>query len=112
MANYDTWGQSSRGLLNDFSLQSYGGEAVPLSTHAHSHVPSEIEFSEIDLSSEPPLSENAKVRVLYAGSLSWLSPCLSVQCHVLQIALHQMAQHAKRSSRRGSTRMLVKTVCH
>ncbi|DBB09563.1 hypothetical protein WJX82_007159 [Trebouxia sp. C0006] len=63
MANYDTWGQSSRGLLNDFSLQSYGGEAVPLSTHARSYAPSEIEFSEIDLGSEPPVSQDAKVKL-------------------------------------------------
>ena len=61
MANYDTWGQSSRGLLNDFSLQAYGAETVPLSTRAHSHVPSEVEFSEIDLGNEAPVQQNAKV---------------------------------------------------
>ena len=61
MSNVGNWGQSSRGLLSDFQLQSYGGDAVPLSSHAHSHV-SEVEFSEIDLDSEPPATQQAKVR--------------------------------------------------
>ena len=74
MAGYDTWGQSSHGLLNDFSLQSYGADAVPLSTHARSYAPSEIEFSEIDLESEPPVPQDAKVKL--RNRLFTLTPCL------------------------------------
>ena len=78
MAGYDTWGQSSHGLLNDFSLQSYGGDAVPLSTHARSYAPSEIEFSEIDLGSEPPVPQDAKVKL--RNRLFMLTPCLWFCC--------------------------------
>lgn len=52
--------QSSRSLINDFQLQSYGGEAVPLSSHAHSHA-SEVEFSEIDLDTDPSPALQTKV---------------------------------------------------
>ena len=63
MANYDSWGQSSRGLLNVVFLQSLGGDAVPLRTHAHIHAPSGVEVSDISLGSEPPLPQDAKVHL-------------------------------------------------
>lgn len=62
MAGFGVRGQSSRSLINDFQLQSYGGEAVPLSSHAHSHA-SEVEFSEIDLDADPSPAQQTKVLV-------------------------------------------------
>ena len=62
MSNRGNWGQSSRSLINDFQLQSYAGDAVPLSSHAHSHV-SEVEFSEIDLDADPTPAQQTKVLV-------------------------------------------------
>ena len=52
MASYD-WGSSQRGLINDFQLQSYAGEGVPLSSNAHNAAGSEVEFSDIDLGIGP-----------------------------------------------------------
>lgn len=60
MASYD-WGQSQRGLISGFQLQSYAGEAVPLSNHALRPAASEIEFSDIDLGVEPVNVPDAKV---------------------------------------------------
>lgn len=60
MSGFGGRGQSSRSLINDFQLQSYGGEAVPLSSHAHSHA-SEVEFSEIDLDTDPSPAQQTKV---------------------------------------------------
>lgn len=58
MAKYD-WSQSQRGLINDFQLQSYGGDAAPLSSSAQTV--QEVEFSEIDLGLEPNRPADAKV---------------------------------------------------
>lgn len=96
MADYNSWGQSSRGLLNDFSLQSYGGEAAPLSTRGHSHVPSEVEFSEIDLGSDSPLSQSAKVQtkcvsICTSGSTS--RPKCDRMTHVCLGTPHNLHQH-------------------
>ena len=63
MSDFGGRGQSSRSLINDFQLQSYGGEAAPLSGHAQSHV-SEVEFSDIDLESDTSPAQQAKVVVV------------------------------------------------
>lgn len=60
MSGLGVRGQSSRSLINDFQLQSYGGETVPLSSHANSHA-SEVEFSEIDLDTDPVPAQQTKV---------------------------------------------------
>ena len=62
-------GQSSRSLINDFQLQSYGGyagdavDAVPLSSGAQNDVPG-VEFSDIDLDSDASPAQQAKVVVI------------------------------------------------
>lgn len=60
MSSFGVRGQSSRSLINDFQLQSYGGEALPFSSHADSHA-SEVEFSEIDLDMGPSPPQQTKV---------------------------------------------------
>ena len=60
MSGFGGRGQSSRSLINDFQLQSYGGEAVPFSSHADSHA-SDVEFSEIDLDTDPSPPQQTKV---------------------------------------------------
>ena len=76
MSGFGVRGQSSRSLINDFQLQSYGGEAVPFSSHADSHA-SEMEFSEIDLDADLSLAQQTKV-LTSAVSEETCAACLHV----------------------------------
>ena len=58
MASYD-WGQSQRGLISDFQLQSFAGEGAPLSSNVQHDA--EIEFSDIDLGLDTHHAAETKV---------------------------------------------------
>lgn len=60
MSGIGVRGQSSRSLINDFQLQSYGGEALALSSHVDSYA-LEVEFSDIDLNADPSPAQQTKV---------------------------------------------------
>ena len=77
MARYD-WSQSQRGLVNDFQLQAYGGDAAPLNSSAQ-HTVQEVEFSEIDLGLEPNRPADAKVREVAGLAVLLMHPLWTVR---------------------------------
>ena len=86
MSGFGGRGQSSRSLINDFQLQSYGGEAVPFNSHADSHA-SEVEFSEIDLDTDPSPLQQTKVLT------SAVSEETSAACTVVFVCPEQLKGH-------------------